>query len=63
VKLKLKLCNGSSFVDAGSQKIVGQPSGQFDGIFPINKPGAYSLRAQLETDGKPESPKLYLEVR
>ena len=37
VKLKLKFCNGSSFVDTASQKIVGQPSGRFDGVFPISE--------------------------
>ncbi len=63
VKLKLKQCKGSAFVEVGSQKIVGQPNGQFSGIFPISAAGAYSLRAQLESGSKPESPKLYLEVR
>jgi hypothetical protein len=63
VKLKLKLCNGKSFVDASSQKIVGQPSGRFDGLFPITKMGYYSLRAELEGGTpKPQSPKLYLRV-
>jgi hypothetical protein len=62
VKIKLKVCNGTSFVDSASQKIVGQPSGSFDGIFPVLKPGSYSLRAELESASKPESPKLYLQL-
>jgi hypothetical protein len=62
VKIKLKVCNGTTFVDSASQKIVGQPSGAFDGIFPVLKPGSYSLRAELESAGKPESPKLYLQL-
>jgi len=62
VKVKLKVCNGKSFVDAASQKIVGQPSGQFDGIFPVLKAGSYSLRATVEGGSRPESPKLYLQL-
>jgi hypothetical protein len=62
VKLKLKRCNGSSFADTNSQKIVGQPNGQFDGVFVIPARGAYSLRATLEGAGKPQSPKVYLRV-
>jgi hypothetical protein len=63
VKVKLKLCRGTGFVDSGSQKIVGQPSGRFDGVFPVSKPGYYSLRAELEgSSPKPQSPKLYLKV-
>jgi hypothetical protein len=63
VKLKLKLCNGKSFLDTASQKIVGQPSGRFDGVLPVAKRGYYSLRAELEgVSPKPESPKLYLKV-
>ena len=62
VKIKLKVCNGSTFVDSASQKIVGQPSGQFAGIFPVLKAGSYQLRAELESGGKPESPKLYLQL-
>jgi hypothetical protein len=63
VKVKLKLCSGSSFVEVTSQKIVGQPSGRFDGLFPVNKAGYYSMRAELEGQTpKPQSPKLYLKV-
>jgi len=63
VKLKLKFCNGKSFVDTASQKIVGQPSGRFDGLFPVTKTGYYSLRAELEgATPKPESDKVYLKV-
>ncbi len=63
VKLKLKLCNGKNFVDTASQKIVGQPSGRFDGVLPVAKGGYYSLRAELEgVSPKPESPKQYLKV-
>jgi hypothetical protein len=62
VKLKLKLCNGKSFVDAASQKIVGQTSGRFDGVFPVSKSGAYSLRATLEGGKRPQSDKQYLQV-
>ncbi len=63
VKVKLKLCNGSSFVEISSQKIVGQPSGRYDGLFPVSKPGFYSVRAELEgSTPKPQSPKLYLKV-
>src|SRR5947209_9840781 len=39
VKLKLKRCKGSSFVDADSQKIVGQTNGQFSGVFVISERG------------------------
>jgi hypothetical protein len=64
VKLKLKICRGGSFVEVGSQKIVGQASGRFDGAFPIAKAGSYSLRAKLEgSGGNPESPKVYLELQ
>jgi hypothetical protein len=64
VKLKLKICRGGGFVDAGSQKIVGEPSGRFDGVFPIAKAGSYSLRAKLEgSGGNPESPKIYLQLQ
>ena len=63
VKIKLKLCNGKAFVDAGSQKIVGQPTGRYDGVFPVDKPGYYSLRATLEGNGRPQSPKIYLQAR
>lgn len=62
VKLKLKRCDGNQFVDADSQKIVGQSSGRFDGVFAITRPGAYSLRATLEGSGRPVSPKVYLQV-
>ena len=63
VKIKLKLCNGKSFVDIASQKIVGQPSGRYDGVFAVSKPGYYSVRAELEgATPKPQSPKLYLKV-
>jgi hypothetical protein len=63
VKLKLKICRGGSFVDVGSQKIVGQASGRFDGVFPIAKAGSYSVRAKLEgSGGNPESPKVYLQL-
>ena len=62
VKVKLKLCRGSSFVDADSRKIVGQPGGRFDGVMPVSERGAYSLRASLEGDGKPESQKVYLQA-
>jgi hypothetical protein len=62
VKLKLKRCQGSSFSDADSQKIVGQSNGQFSGVFVISTRGAYSLRAALEGDGRPQSPKVYLRV-
>jgi hypothetical protein len=63
VKVKLKLCNGKAFVDAGSQKIVGQPTGRYDGLFPVDRVGYYSLRATLEGNGRPESPKIYLQAR
>lgn len=63
VKLKLKICKGNAFVDQGSQKIVGQTSGRFDGIFPVAKAGFYSLRATLEGNGRPESPKTYLQLK
>jgi hypothetical protein len=62
VKLKLKRCNGSSFVDADSQKIVGQSNGQFSGVFVISKQGAFSLRATLEGGKRPQSQKVYLRV-
>lgn len=62
VKLKLKRCKGSSFVDANSQKIVGQTNGQFSGVFVISEAGAYSLRATLEGGKRPQSPKVYLRV-
>jgi hypothetical protein len=62
VKLKLKRCNGSSFVDTDSQKIVGQSSGQFSGVFVISKHGAFSLRATLEGGKRPQSQKVYLRV-
>jgi hypothetical protein len=62
VKVKLKVCRGSSFVDAGSQKIVGQSSGRFDGVIPVSEHGAYSLRATLEGNGKPQSEKVYLQA-
>ena len=62
VKLKLELCNGKGFVDAGSRKIVGQTSGRYDGVFPISKPGYYSLRTTLESGSRPQSPKQYLKV-
>jgi hypothetical protein len=63
VKLKLKVCKGGSFVDTSSQKIVGQPSGRFDGVFAITTPGAYSLRAGLEPGDNPQSQKVYMQVR
>ena len=62
VKLKLKRCNGRNYVDADSQKLVGESDGRFDGVFTVTQAGAYSLRATLEGDGKPESPKSYLQV-
>jgi hypothetical protein len=62
VKLKLKRCNGRQYVDADSQKLVGQSDGRFDGAFSVTQAGAYSLRATLEGDGRPESPKAYLQV-
>jgi hypothetical protein len=62
VKLKLKQCKGSSFVDANSQKIVGQTNGQFMGVFVISENGAYSLRATLEGGSRPQSQKVYLRV-
>ena len=62
VKLKLKLCNGKSFVDTASQKIVGQTSGRYDGVLPVTKPGYYSLRTTLEGGSRPQSPKQYLKV-
>lgn len=63
VKIKLKICRGGGFVDVSSQKIVGQTSGRYDGIFSITAPGAYSLRTELEgKTPKPVSPKQYLQV-
>jgi hypothetical protein len=62
VKVKLKECRGGSFVDTGSQKIVGQPSGRFDGVIPVSERGAYSLRATLEGSGRPQSEKVYLQT-
>jgi hypothetical protein len=62
VKVKLKVCRGSSFVDAGSQKIVGQAGGRFDGVMPVSERGSYSLRATLEGSGRPESQKVYLQA-
>jgi hypothetical protein len=62
VKVKLKRCAGGSFVDADSQKIVGQNDGRFDGVFPVPAKGAYSLRARLESGTRPESSKLYVQV-
>jgi hypothetical protein len=63
VKVKLKVCKGSSFVGTSSQKIVGQASGRFDGIFPVTNTGYYSLRATLESGGRPESEKQYLQIK
>jgi hypothetical protein len=63
VKVKLKRCNGTSFVDTRSQKVVGQPGGRFDGVVDITTPGAYSLRAGLEPADTPQSQKLYFQVR
>jgi hypothetical protein len=62
VKLKLKRCNGRQYVDADSQKLVGESDGRFDGAFTVMQAGAYSLRATLEGDGSPASPKAYLQV-
>lgn len=63
VKVKLKRCAGNGFVDADSQKIVGQNDGHFSGVFPVPAKGAYSLRARLEGHGEPESLKVYLQVK
>jgi hypothetical protein len=62
VKLKLKVCSGGGFVDAASQKIVGQPSGRFDGVMTVSNAGSYSLRATLEGSSRPQSQKVYLQV-
>jgi hypothetical protein len=63
VKIKLKVCRGGAFVDSSSQKIVGQPSGRYDGLLAVHAPGSYSVRAELEPGGKPQSAKVYLQVR
>jgi hypothetical protein len=64
VKVKLKVCRGGSFTDLASQKIVGQPSGRFDGILSVRESGAYAVEAHYEGAGKaPESEKVYLQVK
>jgi len=62
VKVKIKRCTGGRFVESTSQKIVGQPSGLFDGALPVSEPGAYSIRARLSKGGSGQSQKLYLKV-
>jgi hypothetical protein len=63
VKVKLKQCRGGSFVDATSQKIVGQAGGRFDGVFAVTAPGSYSVEAKFEGSNSPESDKVYLQVK
>jgi len=62
VKVKVKRCSGGRFVDATSQKIVGQASGRFEGTLPIGERGAYSMRAKLSNGGTGASPKVYLKI-
>ena len=62
VKVKVKRCTGGRFVESTSQKIVGQPSGRFDGALPVREAGAYSIRARLSKGGTGQSQKLYLKI-
>jgi len=61
-KVKIKKCKGSEYVDTSSQKIVGQPSGAFEGAFQDLAPGAYFLRARYQGGDEPETEKLYFMV-
>lgn len=64
VKVKLKQCRGGSFVEASSQKIVGQAGGRFDGVFAVTAQGSYSVEAKFEgSSNSPESEKVYLQVK
>jgi hypothetical protein len=64
VKVKLKVCQGGTFVDSTSQKLVGQPSGRFDGVLAVPQAGSYAVEAHYEGGGTaPESQKVYLQVK
>ena len=62
VKVKIKQCSGGKFVDATSQKLVGQSSGRYDGALPIAEKGYYFARAQLEGGSTARSEKQYFRV-
>jgi hypothetical protein len=63
VKVKIKKCNGSEFVESSSQKIVGQPDGRYEGAFRDIGKGDYFLRARYQDGDQPETEKFYFQVK
>ena len=63
VKVKIKKCNGSEFVESSSQKIVGQPDGRYEGAFRDIGKGDYFLRARYQGGKQPETEKYYFQVK
>lgn len=62
-KVKIKRCQGGEFVELSSQKIVGLPDGRFQGVFDDLEPGSYQIRARYQGEDRPESHKLYFQVK